>query len=152
MNDEDDTRRGPEAVLPVKVASIRLALSARAAQEILGPSTIVPVPAPSALVPGVVAWRGRPVAVLDLGAALADLPRLEPSTPRPRTVVASTERGMVALPVDSVQEVRAVPGDGIRPAKVTRGAELEVALDDTWMPLVDLDRLMDEHLPGRGDA
>lgn len=150
MNDEDDTKRPPQAVLPVEVASIRLALSARAAQEILGPSPIVPVPAPSALVPGVVAWRGRPVAVLDLGAALTDLPRLEPGAPRVRTVVASTDRGMVALPVDAVQEVRSVSDDRMRPAKVTRGAEREVSLDDTWMPLVDLDRLMDEHLPGRG--
>ena len=64
-------------VLPIGIASIWMAIPTEQAMEILGSGAWVPVPAASGLIPGVLPWRGRPVAVLDLGVVIPGVPRLD---------------------------------------------------------------------------
>ncbi|MFW6086808.1 MAG: chemotaxis protein CheW, partial [Myxococcota bacterium] len=130
-------------LVPVRLGEVWLALEADRVLEVLGQQAWAPVPGTSPLVRGVLPWRARAVAVLDLGAAIPDVPPLEEGAPRSRLTVVRTSQGTAAVPVDAVREVCAVPHDAVRPAEATAGAAREVTVDGRWMPLVDLDALAD---------
>jgi chemotaxis signal transduction protein len=145
-------RRSHVDVLPIAVASIWLGLEARVAIEIVGETSWVRVPTASDLVPGVVAFRGRAVALVDLGAALPDVPRLDPKAIRARTILAETPHGTVALAVDRVREVISVRTDEIRDARLTRGAAREITAGEICMPLIDLGELLGDLALARREA
>jgi chemotaxis signal transduction protein len=133
----------PLALVPAKLHDAWFVVPASAIQEILGEQPWVPiVGAPSAM-PGVLAWRGRAVAVVDL-AALGGGDALTPGTARRRTVLVRIEETTLALPVEGVREVQEVPDDALRPAQLTRfrHSTMEVELDGVPMPLIDLADLL----------
>ena len=129
-------------LLPLGVGPSWAAIRAEAAVEILGRTAWVRVPSASDLVPGVMAFRGRAVAVLDLGAALPDLSPLATGAMRDRVVVARSALGMLAIPVDHVHEMVSVPASEVREATLTRGTSFEVVIEDVPMPLVDLEGIL----------
>ena len=140
-------------LLPLGIGPIWAAIHAECAVEILGRTPWIPVPSASELIPGVIAHRGRAVAVLDLGVVLPDLPRLTARSTRERVVISRTSLGLVALPVEKVHEVVSVPSAEVREATLTRGSPFEVTIDDKAMPLVDLETILEQRglaRPGAG--
>jgi chemotaxis signal transduction protein len=126
--------------IPIKIGHLWLALEAHLVQEIVGARPWVPVPHSSALVPGVLAWRSRAVAVVDLSVLASAGEPLRPGVERPRTLVASSRDCMLAMPVDVVREVQDIEHSRIRAPHVTSLAHsvLEVDLFDTLAPVLDL--------------
>jgi purine-binding chemotaxis protein CheW len=135
MTQDSDALR----LLPLRVAGERIVLPALAVEEILGARSYVPIPGAPPHLPGVVAWRGRAVAVLDLG-ALTGGTRAGGGE---RTVLVHVGPGVLAIPADGVEAVVQVEPKHLRPAHATRHrfATLEVELGADVVPLLDLDRL-----------
>lgn len=119
-------------VLPVTIGGGWIALAATSVWEVMGAASVTAVPGGTSGLVGVLPWRGRAVAVLDL-AVFVGGERLERS--RARTVIVGTGDETVALPVDRVREVRVA--DEVRPAHAARlpFATREVELDELVMPL-----------------
>lgn len=132
----------PRALLPVRIEGRWLALDATAVIEVLGAKPVLPLPGAPAGLPGVFAWRGRAVAVLDLGVAALGLPA--PTQPRSRTVLARLEGTSLALPVDEVREVRLVEPSELRPAHAAPAAHAALELDweGTPSPVLELAELL----------
>lgn len=127
------------AVLPLRVAGEPCAVPALAVLEVLGTRRVVAVPGAPAHFPGVVAWRGRAIAVLDLGVLLGKPPRqLDP--PPERTVIITIADGVLALPADVVEGVAPAEPGALRPAHITRHrfADTEIDLGNRVLPLLDL--------------
>ena len=135
-------------VVPAKLHDVWFVVPASAVQEILGEQRWVPIAGAPAEMPGVIAWRGRAVALVDL-AALGGGAALPPGTSRRRTVLVNVEDTTLALPVEGVREVQEVPDEAVRPAQLTRfrHSKLEVDLDGVPMPLIDLLDLLRELAP-----
>lgn len=131
------------SVVPLKLADVWFVVPATSVQEILGEQGWVPIAGAPSEMPGVIAWRGRAVALLDLG-PLTGTPALAPGERRRRTVIVQAEDCTVALSVEGVREVQEVPDDAVRTAELThlRHATSEVQLDGKPMPLLDLVELM----------
>jgi chemotaxis signal transduction protein len=131
------------ALIPVRVESEWLLLDAALVQEILGAQPWLSMPHARRELPGVVAWRGRAVPLLDLAAVLA-LGSLEAQASRARTLIAQTERGFLALPVDEVREVQSFTPEQIREAHAVERpyAPREADLQGTVMPVLDLASLV----------
>jgi chemotaxis signal transduction protein len=128
------------ALLPLRLDEAWVAIDALAAREVLGRRQLVAIPGASAALPGVIAWNGRAIAVVDLG-ALAGLGRpLSAAVERERTVVVQVGASTFALPVDAVREVAAVPDDELRALHATaqRFATHEVTLNGAPLPVLDL--------------
>jgi chemotaxis signal transduction protein len=98
---------------------VRLALDARRVIEVIGKAPWVPIPGAPRHLPGVVAWKGRAIAVVDLGVMLGVSAALSPDEPPPRTVVAQTHAGTLALPVDSVREAEEVGEYRLEPVEIS---------------------------------
>ncbi len=128
------------ALLPIQVKERWLALEALAVQEILGQRPWVPIPGAPVHVPGVMAWRGRAIAVLDIGAIAEVTEPLHPADPRPRAVVIQVGATTFALLVDAAREVREVGAERLKAPHATRHRFTlsEVDLDGVVMPIVDL--------------
>jgi chemotaxis signal transduction protein len=127
------------SIVPLSVRGCWMALPAAALVEILGERPWVPIAGAPAELPGVVGWRGRAIAVLDLGMLIAGGTPLQPGESRRRTLVLSHDDCTLALPVDDVREVQEVAAERVHPANATRQrfAEREVDLDGVPMPLLD---------------
>lgn len=122
-------------VVAVALGSRWIAIRAEEVCEVLGNVPIVALPGgPDGLV-GVVAWRGRAVAVLDLGPLVGDQPF---SDSRARMLLLQVGMDAIALPVDRAREARAA--ESARPAHTTRTrfCSLEVEVGGQLMPLFDL--------------
>ena len=130
-------------VVPAKLHDVWFVVPASAVQEILGEQRWVPIAGAPAEMPGVIAWRGRAVAVVDL-AALGGGAALPPGTSRRRTVLVNVEDTTLALPVEGVREVQEVPDEAVRKAQLTRlrHAAMEVELDGVPMPIIELGELL----------
>ena len=128
------------ALIPLKVASGWLAIEAASVREILGERPVVLIPGGSALLPGVVAWRGRAVAMLDLGGGGLEVR----GTLRGRTLIVEASGSMFAIAVEAVREVAEVESSAVRPAHVTRHAHAttEVELRGEPVPILDLASLV----------
>ena len=128
------------ALLPIQIQGRWLALDALAVQEVLGERPWVPIPGSSSHIPGVMAWRGRAIAILDLGAATEMAGPLATGEKRARAVVTQVGSSTVALLVDAAREVCEVRGDQMRPPHATRQpfTASEVEIDGVPMPVVDL--------------
>jgi chemotaxis signal transduction protein len=132
------------ALLPLQLGRIWLALPAGHVQEILGSRTWVSIPGAPVHLPGVIAWRGRAVAVLDLAALVGAGETLAQGKVRERNVVIAMGGNTVAIPVDTVHEVRDVDEERIRPAHATsqKFSSTEVDINGFLMPIVDLSAMM----------
>lgn len=96
--------RAARSLLPLSVDGAWLLIEARDVIEILGACPLTRLPGTPTLMPGVTAFRGRAVAVLDVGALLGADP-LATRAPRARTVVVELGASTVAIPADAVREV-----------------------------------------------
>jgi chemotaxis signal transduction protein len=136
------------SIVPAKLHDAWFVVRASAVQEILGEQRWVPIVGAPAEMPGVIAWRGRAVALVDLG-PLGGGAALAAGEARRRTVIVSVEETTLALPVEGVREVQEVPDEAVRPAQLTRlrYSTLEVELDGVPMPLIDLADLLRELAP-----
>jgi chemotaxis signal transduction protein len=113
------------ALIPLKVQKVWIALDASCIREILGERPWVRVPPLLHQVPGVLAWQGRAIALLDLGTLGDDLKPLAPGERRSRTLVANVDDATLAIPVDEVM------------TRLGHCAQ-EVELDGIPRPLLDL--------------
>src|SRR6185503_16343383 len=114
----------------------------------------VPLPKARRELPGVCAWRGRAIAVLDIAALSDGLRPLAPGEIRARTVVASVDRVTLAVPVDAVHEVCAVDESQLAPSRLTEQAfaRHELQIDQrTVAPMLDLEALVAD-FTGRAGA
>jgi chemotaxis signal transduction protein len=107
-------RQAAIALMPMALGAHRLAVDALAVLEILGVQQWVAIPNAPALLPGALAWRGRAIAVFDLGPAL-ELPPLQIPNTRGRNVIVSVGDDTVALSVDRALEVCRFASGDIRP-------------------------------------
>ncbi|MEW5851014.1 MAG: chemotaxis protein CheW [Myxococcota bacterium] len=142
-----------KALLPLRRAGQWMVVEAEQVQDILGVVTWVPIPgAPSAL-PGVLPWRGRAIAVLDVGAATGAFAALAANAPAARNVVVHAANVTVAIPVEAVQEVQQVSDDAVTPRQLTtmQHCSREVQVQGVPMPLLDLGALLSS-LVGRGEG
>jgi chemotaxis signal transduction protein len=126
-------------IVPLSVSGVWLALPADALVEILGRRPWVPITGAPPELPGVLAWRGRAIALLDLGNLVKGGQPLQRGDSRRRVLVLTHEDCTLALPVDDVREVLELPADRIRPCSATRQrfAEREIELDGVPIPLLD---------------
>src|SRR5262245_38502889 len=108
------------SVVPAKLHDAWFVVPAAAVQEILGEQRWVPIVGAPPEMPGVVAWRGRAVAVVDLAALGGGETLAAGGAARRRTVIVTVEDTTLALPVEGVREVQEVPDDAVRPAQLTR--------------------------------
>ncbi|HXU74587.1 MAG TPA: chemotaxis protein CheW [Polyangia bacterium] len=128
------------SIVPAKLHDVWLVVPAGAVQEILGEQAWVPIAGAPAEMPGVIVWRGRAVAVLDMAPLMSGGAPLAVGERRRRTIVVGVDGATFALPVDAVREVQELPDDAQRPAQLTRlrHATMELELDGVPMPVVDL--------------
>jgi chemotaxis signal transduction protein len=128
------------ALIPLKIQNVWLALEAADVREVLGERPWVRIPPVVPQVPGVIAWQGRAVGLLDLAALGEGVRPLQPGETRPRTLVAHVDDATVAIPVDAVMEVVDVEEATIRPCQLTQFGHCsrEIELDGIPMPLFNL--------------
>lgn len=128
------------SLLPIQIQSNWLMIDADCVREVLGSRTWVPIPGASVEVPGVIPWRGRAVAVLDLAPFLPGMARIGAREQRARTVVLQVGDSLLALLVDAAREVQEIPNAQLRPPHATHQplASFEVTLGETVMPVIDL--------------
>jgi len=104
------------SIVPFVIGSAAFALDALAVLEVAGERPWVPLPFAPRGAPGVASWRGRAIALVDVGALLSGGHSLAPGQVRARTVVARAAGCTVALPVDQVREVHDVAETLVGPA------------------------------------
>lgn len=139
-------------VLPIRIHDLWLALDTVQVEQILGERNWLKVPSAPPQWPGVLAWQGRAVAVLDL-ALLLGMPPLQAGTVRRRTLIVKASDCLFALPVDEVHEAQFVSESLIQPLHATRQphATSEVVIRETVMPLLDPGQLVGAVLRKRDD-
>jgi chemotaxis signal transduction protein len=138
--------------VPTKIGDIWMLIEALPIQEVLGARPWVPVPHSSSQIPGVLAWRGRAIAIFDLSTLLEGGSPLEPGVLRPRTVIVESRSCALGMPVDLVHEVGEVAPTQIRPSHGTRMRHSagEVEIFGSLAPILDVDKLIEEILAGEG--
>ena len=99
--------------------------------------------------PGVIAWRGRAIPVVDLAAPFG-FERLTNGETRARTLIAAVAESIVAVPVDAAREVHAFDAGDLKPVSVTSApyAVAEAELFERILPVIDLPRFVAEILGG----
>jgi chemotaxis signal transduction protein len=135
------------AIIPAMTGSAWFALDALAVQEVIGERPWVLVPFAASRTPGVLSWRGRAVAVLDVGDLLSGGAPLSVGGTRPRTLVVEAATCTVAIPVDLVREVHEVGPHQVRAASEgARHFTEEVSLLEGVMPVLDLASIVENVL------
>src|SRR5690349_7751451 len=104
-------------LLPFHVDHVWMMLDASVVQEVMGRRTWVPIPGATGEIPGVLDWKGRAVAVLDVAALASGITPLDPAGARKRTIVVQLDGCSLAIPVDVVTEVQEVSPSSIRPLR-----------------------------------
>lgn len=131
-------------LIPVELLSQWFLLDAARVREIIGeiPWLVIPHGRPEA--PGVVAWQGRAVALVDLAAVALGAPPLAAGERRRRTVIAEAHGSAVALPCDAAREVVELGDEALRPphAHPASCASAEAEVNGKVMALLDLDQLV----------
>lgn len=142
------------SVVPLQIDNLWFAIPASAVQEILGQRPWVAITGGSAELPGVVAWRGRAIALLDLTLVVGGASSVRAGESRRRTVVIEQDHCTLAIPVDAVREVQEVGDDRVHPAHATRQrfADSEIEVDGMPLPLIDLAALIAAVAPAEGSA
>jgi chemotaxis signal transduction protein len=136
--------------IPAKIGQAWVAVEATYVQEILGARPWVPIPHASPNVPGVLAWRGRAIAVLDLARLVASGDPLRPGVERLRNLVVEAQGCALALPVDAVHEARELEGPQVRPSCATRllHSSSEIELLGAVAAVIDVASMVDSLLTG----
>lgn len=93
------------ALVPARIGQVWILLDAEIVHEILGAELWLPIPGARAELPGIMAWQGRAIPIVDLAAPFG-LPRLGTGESRPRTLIANVAESAVAVPLDAVREAR----------------------------------------------
>lgn len=137
------------ALVPAKLGQAWVLFDAEIIREILGSEVWLPIPGARAEMPGVIAWRGRAIPVVDFAAPFG-LERLETGAGRARTLIASVAESIVAVPVDAAREVHAFSAAELKPVSISTlpYAVAEAELFERVLPLIDLPRFVDEILGG----
>lgn len=137
------------ALVPARIGQASFLLDAEIVHEILGAEVWLPIPGARAEMPGVIAWKGRAIPVVDLAAPFG-FERLANGQTRARTLIAAVEGSVVAVPVDSVREVHSFPSSDLRPCNVTNlpYTSAEAELFDRVFAVVDLPQFVGEILGG----
>ncbi len=135
------------AIIPAMIGSAWFALDAMAVQEVIGERSWVLLPFAPPRTPGVLSWRGRAVAVLDLGDLLDGGESIRTRSVLPRTLVVEAATCTLAIPVDRVHEVHEVGPHQFRPAEGgARHATEEVSLLEGILPVLDLATIVENLL------
>jgi chemotaxis signal transduction protein len=132
-------------IMPVRISGVWLALPAAVVQEVVGQQRFIAVPNAVAAIPGVLPWRGRAIALVDIVLVTGLGDGMDPAgEPAPRHVVLQDDDCTLALPVEAVREVQTVPDAGVRPQNATRMrfSSREVQLEGALMPMLDVAELM----------
>jgi chemotaxis signal transduction protein len=131
--------------MTLRVAGTWVAVDALRVWEVVGPQPWIPIPGATALTPGVLGWRGKAVAVVDLAAALLGAGALQPGEAASRTIIAEAADCSLALPAEAVREVREVGEYRLEPlhAARLRCVAGEVELEGQPVPVLDLDALVE---------
>ncbi len=131
------------AFLPVCVKEAWYAVDAPLVVEVVGKRPWIPIPGASSRSPGVVAWQGRAVALVDL-ANIVDDAAAAPLPERERLVVVRIGPTMLALPADVVREVHDVDEESLKPPQALRlrYAAAEAELMGKTMPVLDFAALV----------
>ncbi|HWU89746.1 MAG TPA: chemotaxis protein CheW [Kofleriaceae bacterium] len=124
--------------MPVQLSTVWVAVGATHLQEVRGSLSWVSLPGAPPHLPGVVPWRGRAIAVLDLGGLLGVAPPVQPGDARSRTLIAQVDATAFAIPVDMVREVHTVTEVQDNHATQVRLAHGQVLIGGLVMPLIDL--------------
>jgi two-component system chemotaxis response regulator CheV len=131
-------------VVPIRLGTSWVLVRADIVSEFLSTTLWLSVPGATPLVPGVMTWRGRAIPVVDLPRALAlgGISQTECS----RVMVVEHPLGAVAVPVDGAREVTTLADEDIHPPHVSTTPYTvgEVTGPDAVVPLVDLDRLLQD--------
>ncbi len=137
------------ALVPAKIGQAWVLLDAEIIREILGAEVWLPIPGARAEMPGVIAWRGRAIPVVDLAAPFG-VGRLNTGETRSRTLIATVAESIVAVPVDAAREVHAFTTTELRPVSVTTlpYALAEAELFERILAVIDLPRFVSEILGG----
>lgn len=137
------------ALVPARLGSAWVLLDAELVREILGAEAWLPIPGARAEMPGVIAWRGRAIPVVDLAAPFG-FERLEGGQGRARTLIASVHDCVVAVPMDAAREVHAFAEHELRPCEITElpYGIAEAELFDRVLAVIDLPRFVQEILGG----
>jgi chemotaxis signal transduction protein len=137
------------ALVPAKIGQAWVLLDADIIREILGQELWLPVPGARAEMPGVIAWRGRAIPVVDLAAPFG-FQRLSNGETRARTLIANVAESIVAVPVDAAREVHSVNPADLRPVNVTQlpYTLAETELFERVLAVIDLHRFVGEILGG----
>ena len=132
------------ALVTIGVQSLDLVMRADSVREVLGERAWIPIPGTRDEIPGVVVWGGRAVSLLDLARFQQGLTRLRSAETRARMVIAVDSGCTLAIPADRVSEVWKTHDDNLRPRQLHdfELARLEVATDDTVLPLFEPDLLL----------
>lgn len=126
------------AVMPVQLSTVWVAVRAAHLQEVRGSQPWVTLPGAPPHLPGVVPWRGRAIAVLDLGGLLGVSPPAQPNDARARMLIAQVDATAFAIPVDTVREVHTTAALEDGHATQIRLAQGQVQIGGLIMPVVDL--------------
>jgi chemotaxis signal transduction protein len=137
------------ALVPAKIGPAWVLLDAEIIREILGGEVWLPIPGARAEMPGVIAWRGRAIPVVDLAAPFG-FERLNAREARPRTLIAAVADSIVAVPVDAAREVHAFSSAELKACSVTQlpYASAEAELERRVLAVIDLPRFVQEILGG----
>lgn len=137
------------ALVPAKIGPAWVLLDAEIIREILGAEGWLPIPGARAEMPGVIAWRGRAIPVVDLAAPFGT-ERLTTGQTRSRTLIAAVADSIVAVPVDAAREVHSFSTTELRPVTVSHlpYAIAEAELFERILAVVDLPRFVAEILGG----
>jgi chemotaxis signal transduction protein len=133
------------ALVPAKIGKAWVLLDAELIREILGSQVWLPIPGARAEMPGVIAWRGRAIPVVDLAAPFGSAAMANGET-RARTLIASVADSIVAVPVDAAREVHSVAAEQLKPVNLTQlpYAAAEAELFDRILAVIDLPRFVAE--------
>ncbi len=134
-------------VIPFRCQTQWYAVDASLVEQILGAQNWMPVPGAPPMFPGVMAWRGRATAVLDLlrlPQELAGEPLAQKESQPPRTLVAHTDGCTVGIPADEVREALPVENLQLLPLRLSRVrfAQSEFELGGQIAVLLDLPALV----------
>ncbi|HXK16545.1 MAG TPA: chemotaxis protein CheW [Polyangiaceae bacterium] len=137
------------ALVPARIGQAWVLLDAEIIREILGVEAWLPIPGARAEMPGIIAWRGRAIPVVDLAAPFG-FERLSTGGTRARTLIAAVAESVVAVPVDMAREVHSFSPADLRPVAVTNlpYAVAEAELFERILAVIDLPRFVAEILGG----
>ena len=138
-------------IMPIRVHGVWIALQASVVQEVVGRQRFIAVPNASPAIPGVLPWRGRAIALVDLARVTGLSEGAGGETgdePAARHVVISAGDCTLALPVEAVREVQSVSESSVQAQNATRMrfSAREVTAPggdgDALMPVLDVDELV----------